>query len=220
MTGPSAKARMSVSPRDQGGLTIVEVLVAALILAVGIVGLISAFDSARRLSLLSERRTAMAHRAQLELERLQTHPYSELTMASKPSHSSEKNSPDYYVNYNSPVKCVEAEAYGCFAWNAESTGEEEALVKGGKECAAETECGSVASSPTGRKCSPKVVGACEWSDGLVEGDVYDFITWHTDGATKTEKAAKRITVVVTGKVPHGNKEPAPVRVSTLVTESS
>ena len=53
---------------------IVEVLVAVLVLSVGIIGLIGAFDSARKLTLLSERRTSMAHRAQLEIERLQTHP--------------------------------------------------------------------------------------------------------------------------------------------------
>jgi prepilin-type N-terminal cleavage/methylation domain-containing protein len=210
---------------DQRGFTIVEVMVAALVLAVGIAGLIGAFDSARKLSLLSERRTAMAHRAQLEIERLQIYPYSQLAMASKPSHSSEKTNPDYYVNYSSPVKCTEVESYGCFAWNEQATGEEEALAKGGKECltTSEKECGWVAASPTGRKCSEKV-GACEWSDGLVEGTVYDFVTWHTDssctGCPKKEKAAKRLTVVVTGKVPGSNHGPAAVRVSTFVTESS
>ena len=211
---------------DQRGFTIVEVLVAAVVLAVGIAGLIGAFDSARKLSLLSERRTAMAHRAQLEIERLQTYPYKQLAMVSKPSHSSEKTNPDYYVNYNSPVKCTEVEAYGCFAWNAEATGEEEALVKGGAGCESTTqttECGWIATNPAGRECSTKI-GACEWKDGLVEGKVYAFVTWHTDsnctGCAKKEKAAKRLTVVVTGKVPNGNKEPAAVRVSTLVTESS
>ena len=76
---------------------VVEVLIAALVLTVGIVGLIGAFDSSRKLTLLSERRTAMAHRAQLEIERLQTVPYSELAMNSAPTHSSETTNPDYYV---------------------------------------------------------------------------------------------------------------------------
>src|SRR5205085_2003652 len=93
------------------GFTIVEVLVAAIVLAVGIAGLVGAFDSARKLSLLSERRTVMAHRAQLEIERLQTYPYAQLAMISKPSHSAEASDPDYYVNYSSPVKCTEVEAY-------------------------------------------------------------------------------------------------------------
>jgi prepilin-type N-terminal cleavage/methylation domain-containing protein len=211
--------------RAADGFTLVEVLVTALILAVGILGLIGSFDSARKLTLLSEWRTVMAHRAQLEIERLQTYPYSQLTMASKPSHSSEQTNPDYYVNFNSPIKCTEVESYGCFAWDTQSTGEEGALVKGGKECAStlEKECGWVATSPTGRECSAKV-GACEWKDGLVEGKVYDFVTWRTDnnctGCPEKERASKLLTVVVTGKVPGSNHKPAPVRVSTLVTESS
>jgi Tfp pilus assembly protein PilV len=209
----------------QEGMSIIEVLIAAVVLTVGVLGMIAAFDSSRRLTLLSERRTAMAHRAQLEIERLQTYPYAQLAMVSAPTHSGETTNPDYYVNYSSPVKCTEVAAYGCFAWNEEKTGEEEALVKGGKAClsTSEKECGWVETSPTGRKCSEKI-GACEWSDGLVEGKVYDFVTWHSDNncteCTVKEKAAKRLTVVVTAKVPAGNTVPAPVRVSTLVTENS
>jgi Tfp pilus assembly protein PilV len=199
----------------------IEVILAAFIVTVGLLALVGAFNSARRLTLLSERRTAMAHRAQLELERLQTYPKSELAMISKPAHSKEKTNPDYYVNFSSPVKCS---AEPCFAWNALNTGEEESLViatKEGTDCAVKEEsgCGLVASSPTGRECS-KYVGACEWKDGLVEGSVYDFITWHTDGKCgllcPKEKNYKRLTVIVTAKVPAGNHEPAAVRVSTLV----
>lgn len=222
---PSRNAARTTLLCDQSGFALIEVLIAAVVLAVGILGLVGAFDSARRLTLLSERRTAMAHRAQLEIERLQTYPYAQLAMASAPSHSSETTNPDYYVNYSTPAKCT-SENDGCYAWNAQSTGEEETLVyaKNG-ECSAgvTTECGVAAASPTGRRCSESI-GACEWSDGLVEGRVYDFVTWHTDTncteCAKKEKASKRLTVVVTGKVPNSNHEPAPVRVSTLVTESS
>ena len=74
----------------------------------------------------------------------------------------------------------------------------------------------------GRKCSGSL-GACEWSDGLVKGSVYDFITWHADGhcgACKPSQNYKRITVVVTVKVPGGNHETPPLRVSTLMVEPS
>jgi Tfp pilus assembly protein PilV len=207
-------------------MSLIEVLIAAVVLTLGVAATVGAFDSSRKLSLLTERRTAMAHRAQLEIERLQTYPYAQLAMVSAPVHSAEKTNPDRYFDYSSPVKCTEVEAYGCFAWNEEQTGEEEAVVKGGKACVttSEKECGWVEANPTGRKCPPEKIGSCEWSDGLVEGKVYDFVTWHTDSnctECKTkEKAAKRLTVVVTAKVPSGNHEPAPVRVSTLVTESS
>jgi Tfp pilus assembly protein PilV len=206
-------------------MSLIEVLIAAVVLTLGVSATVGAFDSSRKLSLLSERRTAMAHRAQLEIERLQTYPYAQLAMVSAPAHSSEKTNPDYYVDYSSPVKCTEVEAYGCFAWNEEQTGEEEALVKGGKACLTTSEkaCGWVEANPAGRKCSEKI-GSCEWTDGLVQGKVYDFASWHTDSncseCRTKEKAAKRLTVVVTATVPSGNVEPAPVRVSTLVTENS
>jgi hypothetical protein len=185
---------------------LVEVLLAILVLTVGLLGLIGAFDSARKLNLLSERRTSMAHRAQLEIERLQAIPYGELLMSSTPTHSAESTNPDYYVKAGSPSEYQ----YGTGGTEAEPL----AIAKNG-ECP-KTECGVISPSPIGRQCSQKV-GACEWADGPVSGNVYDFVTWHKDEkvCTKTENY-KRLTVVVTAKVPSGNHEPAAVRVSTLI----
>jgi Tfp pilus assembly protein PilV len=194
---------------------IVEVLAAVLVLTVGIVGLIGAFDSARKLTLLSERRTSMAHRAQLEIERLQSTPYSELLMSSTPTHSAETTNPDYYVKEGSPTEYQ----YGTASTEAETL----AIAKNG-ECTStvKTECGVISTSPTGRECSQKI-GACEWKDGLIGGNVYDFVTWHTDnncGAKcPTKENYKRLTVVVTVKVPSGTRAVAPVRVSTLLMGS-
>jgi Tfp pilus assembly protein PilV len=201
----SPTGRPSAQAAD-GGFTIVEVLIAILLLMVGVLGLVGAFDSARKLNLLSERRTSMAHRAQLEIERLQAIPYAELGMHEPLTYSSEPSNPDHYFN-SSPTKCVSV-GYGCYEWNAENTteAEEEPLVKEG----------AIYALPSGRECSEKF-GACEWKDGLVSGSVYDFITWHTDKNCKTANDYKRITVVVTAKVPSGNHEPAAVRVSTLIT---
>jgi Tfp pilus assembly protein PilV len=194
-------------------------MIAALVLTMGILGLVGAFSSSRKLTLLSERRTAMAHQAQLEIERLQTYPYTQLAMIKAPTHSTETSNPDYYVN-----KCT---AGNCYAWNLENTAEEETIVTAAKEvdCATKSEegCGIVSSTPAGRACSEKV-GACEWSDGLVKGKVYDFVTWHSDGKCGEKCPAKenyrRLTVVVTATVPAGNKEPAAVRVTTFVSEPS
>jgi hypothetical protein len=181
------------------------------VLTVGLLGLIAAFDSGRKLSLRSERRTAMAHRAQLELERLQTYPYAQLGMIGAPSHASESTNPDYYV-----AAAGGTYQYGEGGEEAESL----ALSAKGTECVStsETECGVAASSPSGRSCSLKV-GACEWADGNVSGRLYDFVTWHTDkncGAKCPAKENyKRLTVVATATVPAG-AAPTPVRVSTLV----
>jgi prepilin-type N-terminal cleavage/methylation domain-containing protein len=180
----------------EDGFTLIELLAAVLVLTVGLLGLIGAFDSARKLNLLSERRTSMAHRAQLEIERLQAIPYTELTMKEKPSHSAESTNPDFYVKEGGTEY-----QYG------EKETEAEKLV---------TESGKIAKEPAGRKCSTEP-GACEWEDGPVKGYVYDFVTWHADQAcTKKTENYKRLTVAVTAKVPSGNHQPAVVRVSTLI----
>ena len=181
------------------GFTLIELLVAILVLTVGLLGLIGGFDSARKLNLLSERRTSMAHRAQLEVERLQAIPYGELAMTSAPTHSTQTTNPDYYVKEGGTEY-----QYG------EKETEAEKLVT-------EPATGKISKEPAGRKCS-KEPGACEWEDGPVSGNVYDFVTWHKDEnvCKKTETNYKRLTVVVTAKVPSGNHEPAAVRVSTLI----
>jgi Tfp pilus assembly protein PilV len=208
--------------RREDGIGLIEVLLAAFVVTIGLLALIGAFNSARRLTLLAERRTAMAHRAQLELERLQTYPYSQLAMVSKPAHSAVKTNPDYYVNYTPAAGCSTAEP--CLAWDQTNTATEEKLAlatKEGSDCTVieVAGCGIVANSPSGRECSNHV-GACEWKDGLVEGSVYDFVTWHTDGKCGLKCPAsadyKRLTVIVTAKVPAGNHEPAAVRVTTLI----
>jgi Tfp pilus assembly protein PilV len=187
--------------RSADGFTVIELLAAILVLTVGLLGLVGGFNTARKLTLLSERRTSMSHRAQLELERLQAIPYKELGMSSAPSHSSVTTNPDYRVKEGTPAKYQ----YGT------SATEEETIVESSSD--------SVSSSPSGRKCS-KEIGSCEWEDGLVSGSVYDFVTWYGESSTPCTKheepCPKRITVVVTAKVPSGTKEVAPVHVSTLI----
>jgi Tfp pilus assembly protein PilV len=176
---------------------LIEVLVAILVLTVGLLGLIGAFDSARKLNLLSERRTSMAHRAQLEIERLQAIPYEQLAMKSAPSHSPEATNPDFYVKEGGTEY-----QYGAASSEAEKLVEQASL-------------GEIAASPSGRKCS-QYLGACEWVDGTVTGNVYDFVTWHTDKLCKTSTSYKRLTVAVTATVPSSNNRPTVVRISTLI----
>jgi Tfp pilus assembly protein PilV len=181
----------------EDGIMLLEVLIAILVLTVGLLGLIGAFDSGRKLNLLSERRTSMAHRAQLEIERLQAIPYAELAMSEPaPTHSTEPTNPDYYVK----------EGTTKYQYGEKETETESLVYPGGK----------VSRTSTGKRCSNEI-GACEWEDGHVRGNVYDFVTWHQDKIceTKTENY-KRLTVAVTATVPGGNHQPTVVRVSTLI----
>jgi Tfp pilus assembly protein PilV len=205
---PSTPRRAHLQAED--GLTLIELLVTILVLTVGIVGLLGAFTSARKLTFLSERRTSAAHRAQLEIERLQTLSYGELAMSSEPLHEEPKSSeteaekekfraehPDYYVKAGSPPT---------YQYGAGSS-ETETLAYTG---------GVISPKPTGRSCSEKI-GACEWGEGNLKGNVYDFVTWHKDPSCKNlETSYKRLTVVVTVTVPSASRAVAPTRVSTLV----
>ena len=155
----------------------------------------------------------MAHRAQLEIERLQAYPYSELAMITVPGHSGEKNNPDYYV------------AGSEYQWDPASASKEALDTATTGECTEPVAkgCGVVAASPSGRKCSEHL-GPCEWADGLITGNIYDFVTWHTDGhcggTCPAKENYKRLTVVVTTNVPGSHQDPGAVRVSTLITEPS
>jgi Tfp pilus assembly protein PilV len=211
--GP-ATLRPLAAARHSDGFMLMEVMFAAFVLTVGVLGLIAAFDSGRKLSLRSERRTAMAHEVQLELERLQSYPYAQLALISTPAHASEASNPDYYVSSS-----------GANYQYGETSAETEPLVVAVKATgcvtATETECGLAGSSPTGHQCA-STVGACEWKDGNVSGRLYDFVSSHTDtscgSGCPAKENYKRLTVVATVTVPAVSREPAPLRVSTLIAE--
>jgi Tfp pilus assembly protein PilV len=191
--------------RDESGLSLIEILIAMIVLVIGVLGMVSGFDTTRKLDLLSERRTSMAHRAQLEIERLQalsiSQPtYKELAMleSSLPTHSTVSTNPDYYV----PEGTTEYEY---------KTGTKAKLVT--------SSSGKIYGSPTGRTCSSTNYGACEWTDGNVSGSVYDFVTADVEKSCEAKPAEcpKRITVVVTANAKTGYS-PTSVRVSTLIAE--
>ena len=117
-----------------------------------------------------------------------------------PTHSTETTNPDYYVN----------EAGTEYQYGTSSAEKGKLVTESG---------GAIAKEPAEwkeRKCSEKV-GACEWEDGSLKGYVYDFVTWQKDPNCKNfETSYKRLTVVVTVKVPSGSRPVAATRVSTLV----
>ena len=66
--------------RDERGFTMVETLVAALVLTIGILGGVTVFSSAGKESASGERQEVAAQLAQAELERLRDTPYSKLAI--------------------------------------------------------------------------------------------------------------------------------------------
>jgi hypothetical protein len=193
--------------RRDGGFTIVEVLVAALVLTLAVIAMIGALDASRVLTTVGERHTLMAHRAQRELERVAALPYAQVAMTAAPSPSTDRQNPNYYVAAGPPAT---------FQWdrNTASTAEPFAIDSAG----AFTPSTEAAAQPC-----PAATNPCKWTDGLQSGYVYDFVTWHYDSVCNNGSVCpaqndyKRVTVVVTLT---GASHPSmPALVSTLVSDT-
>ena len=85
--------------RREGGMTIIELLVSATICAVGIAATIGLMDNSREASIKSERREAMTHQAERELERLMALPWLNLQHSALPTATaSPAGNPSTYIS--------------------------------------------------------------------------------------------------------------------------
>ena len=73
--------------RDERGMSMIEVMVAAVICAVGIMATLGVIDGSRDVSVKSEKRETMSHQAQRELEKLMELPFANLAHAVTPTTS-------------------------------------------------------------------------------------------------------------------------------------
>jgi Tfp pilus assembly protein PilV len=189
-----------IDPGAEDGLTLVEVIIAAFVLAIGILGFMYNFDSSRKLTLAAERQTSAAHRAQQEIERLQSIPYSELAMSAAPTPPGKETC----SSTSNPYECVTSGTEPTYQYDpSEATKKEKLVIASG---------GAVPNTATA------------WSGEHTSGFVYEFVSWHEDttcGAKCEEekgKNYKRVTVVVTVTVPSGTHAVAPIRVATLIAD--
>jgi Tfp pilus assembly protein PilV len=106
----------------QGGFTIIEMAIAMLVLVIGLLGVFAGFESAQRLTLVSERHAAMAHIAQQEIEQLEGLAFTQIALTGAPAHSTDPANPDYYVANGPPTT---------LQWDRNSTTATEQLVTAG-----------------------------------------------------------------------------------------
>jgi prepilin-type N-terminal cleavage/methylation domain-containing protein len=213
---PDIRRRLGASD----GFTLIELLVALIVLAVGILSTFFVFDSSNRASSVSEAQQAEIHRAQSEIERLQSLPYDKLGLTATPATSANVNNPGYYVK-GGPCPVI-----ATFKWN-QSTGATNApdqLVVNGCSYEYEEKPGVKVSQTF---ATGGVVPTSTWSDGRLSGTVYDYITWVKDANCNAGKGCptvndyKRITVEVTNNTNSAASAPtAPVLVSAVVANPS
>jgi prepilin-type N-terminal cleavage/methylation domain-containing protein len=226
----AADIRRLVAAHD--GLSLIELLVALLILAVGILSTYGVYNSSTHATSVSEAQQAEIHRAQREIERLQSLPYKRLVLTRAPLTSTNPNNPGHYVSAP-PGSCPEVSkgTVPTFEWS-QKVGEEHAdhlIIKGcWYEYEKESKKREEAQLTFTQKEEEEGVTAVEpetsWKDGRLSGTVYDYITWITKDPNCNAGAGcpevndfKRITVEVTNNSPTGSSAPrAPVLVSAIV----
>ena len=90
-------ARVSRRVRGERGFTLIELLIAAMLLAIGVLALVSSFDTSRALVSVAERNEAMTHQAEREMERILALEYDEIAMRSRPNHDNDEDHPAFHV---------------------------------------------------------------------------------------------------------------------------
>jgi prepilin-type N-terminal cleavage/methylation domain-containing protein len=90
--------------RNERGMTLIELMVAMVICAVGIMSTIVVLDMSRAAGDESEAREVLAHQAELELERAMALDWDVLGHAQAPSRSTTPGHPSSYVTTHSPAR--------------------------------------------------------------------------------------------------------------------
>ncbi|WP_320671747.1 prepilin-type N-terminal cleavage/methylation domain-containing protein [Patulibacter defluvii] len=178
--------------RGTRGFTLIEVLVATLLLAGGLLGTAMAVDGARDLSAVSERTSSLTHRAEEEIERIRALGYGAIALRALPVRSADPADPSAVLTAGDPP---------ALRPDRHSPAAEPLVVDG--------ERGRVDATPR------------PWSDGRLRGTVRAYVSWHRDpycgSGCPDARNAKRITVAVTVEG-RDRARRGPVWLSTLVAD--
>jgi prepilin-type N-terminal cleavage/methylation domain-containing protein len=202
-------ARRHLRPMAEDGFTLVELMVAVLLLTVGILTLGTVISQSRGEASVSETKSTEIHRAQKEIERLTALPYASIAMSGAPVTSSVSTDPGYYVNVSSSSTCP------TYRYDQTGTNAAEPLAVNG--CAGPpTLLGGATTVSTGT-VSPTPTPT---NDGRKTYTVYDYVTWVTDPSCgvgcPSSADYKRLTVAVTSS--GGSSQANPVLISTLIAD--
>lgn len=140
--------------RGEEGLTIVEVVVAGLVLVVGALGVLGIVDAATRNTYRAEQSQVVSNVLQRELEELRRIPYAELALEGLPAASSDPASPASRVSGTG------------FYTGRDGTGLRQLVYSGGPD----GDGGTVAAGTVPAEPEPFTVGD-------VSGEVYRYVVW-------------------------------------------
>jgi prepilin-type N-terminal cleavage/methylation domain-containing protein len=176
----------------EDGFSLVELMVASMVLAVGLLALVSGLDHSREVVNRSEKIEAATHQAEEAIERVLAMRYPRVALPALPSSSASEADPRFYVSGSN------------YEWDQ---GTEGGLFEALSVDAVD---GQVANSYDWAD-----------SDSRLEGTVHQFVTITGDRCTGTGcpsevQSAKRVTVAVTVDGP--DALPRPISISTLMID--
>jgi Tfp pilus assembly protein PilV len=197
--------------RAQDGMTMMEVLVAAVVLILGLLGYLDAIGASGSAVTGAERAAAMTQIGDQTLQTLESLPYASISDSSAPTHSTATTNPAFYVITTGSVSgsaCTTGTtAAPCYQWNSASTVSAEPIDFS-------TTTGRVAPGPT-TVVAPSVTGTCTTTTTTNCQEtfaVYAFVTDSTDSVcgttcSGTSYSYKRVTVAVKNTGPGGPYSP-------------
>lgn len=168
-------AQLWDASRREDGMTIVEVVVAGLILTLGALGVLGIVDAATRNTFRAEQSQVVANVLQGEMEKLRQIPYEELALTALPTASTDPDNP------NSRVASTRF-----FYTGRNGTGLKPLVYNTGTNGGEEIKGGTVATGPT------------PFQVGQVKGTIYRYLVWDTCPASLCADRGhlKRAVVVV------------------------
>lgn len=191
--------------RGEQGQSLVEVVVAAVILLIGIGATFQALDLGRRLGLDAQRSEQGVSIAQREIERLRAVPYDELGLKTLPVSSSDPASPDFFVRTAGGVQTL--------------------LIRNNYRDPGNTSS-PAGVSPTGEElvtsAAGQLTGPERFESGATAGVVHRYVTWRDERCPQSRcdgtHDSKRITVAIRLDRPNGRGPAKPLWISSVVTD--
>jgi prepilin-type N-terminal cleavage/methylation domain-containing protein len=168
-----SRALRGLLAREERGFTLIEVLIAALLTAIGLIAVIGTLDSSRHAVNVAERNETISHQAEQEIERLLTMDYDDLGLNAAVVFVNDDRDPRYYVRSSGTQ----------YQWDRNNTAAVEDLVSSG----------TLSPSSSWQTLNG--------SGTRFSGKVWRFVTYYYDPnvvQTPTDEAdAKRVIVAVT-----------------------
>ena len=179
--------------RSDRGFTLIELMMAALVAAIGVGAITTILTGSRELTTDSERGTAQAHVAEREMEAALAKPYDALGMRQAPTTSTNAQDPRFHV----------VAVGGGFTYKWDQSAPDGAAVE---NVIVDAAAGDVNASTS-------------WSDGRLSGSVYRFVTAVDDPKVANSPQrplpdAKRVTIAVTAT--GGSRPRKPVVLNSVV----